>query len=75
MQFVLALVFFMAGSGVGYAALKFWDNSRINGVNNQIANKYKLQTFQDFLNQPCARQLSSSTLSRGLDPRTPRRSL
>ena len=36
MQFVLALVFFMAGSGVGFAALKVWDNSRINGVKNQI---------------------------------------
>ena len=41
MQFVLALVFFMAGVGVGCAALKFWDNSRVNGVNNQIANKLK----------------------------------
>ncbi|MBR0081050.1 MAG: ribonuclease Y [Synergistaceae bacterium] len=36
MQFVLAFVFFMAGSGVGFAALKVWDNSRINGVKNQI---------------------------------------
>ena len=36
MQFVLALVFFMAGSGVSFAALKYWDNSRINGTKNQI---------------------------------------
>ncbi len=36
MQFVLALVFFMAGSGLGYAALRAIDNSKINGVKNQI---------------------------------------
>ncbi len=37
MQFVLALVFFMAGSGLGYAALRAMDNSKINGVKNQIS--------------------------------------
>ncbi|MBR0167347.1 MAG: DUF3552 domain-containing protein, partial [Synergistaceae bacterium] len=37
MQFVLALVFFMAGSGLGYAALRAIDNSKINGVKNQIS--------------------------------------
>ncbi|MBQ9420095.1 MAG: DUF3552 domain-containing protein, partial [Synergistaceae bacterium] len=41
MQFVLALVFFMAGSGVSYAALKIWDNSRLDSVEKQIANKLK----------------------------------
>ncbi|MDY6399302.1 MAG: ribonuclease Y [Synergistales bacterium] len=41
MQFVYALVFFMAGSGVSFAALKFWDNSRLNSVDNQIANRLK----------------------------------
>ncbi|MBQ6775473.1 MAG: ribonuclease Y [Synergistaceae bacterium] len=39
MQFVLALVFFMAGSGVSYAALKIWDNSRVNNADRQIANR------------------------------------
>lgn len=37
MQVVLALVFFMAGSGLGYAALRAIDNSKINGVKNQIS--------------------------------------
>ncbi|MBQ7733080.1 MAG: ribonuclease Y [Synergistaceae bacterium] len=41
MQFVLALVFFMTGSGLGCAALKVWDNSRVNGVKNQISNMLK----------------------------------
>ena len=41
MQVVLAVLFFMAGSGLGFAALKAWDNSRINGVNNQISNMLK----------------------------------
>lgn len=41
MQFVYALVFFVAGSGVGFAALKIWDNSRLNSVDNQIANRLK----------------------------------
>ena len=41
MQFVLALVFFMTGSGLGYIALRAWDNSRINGVKNQINNMLK----------------------------------
>lgn len=37
MQYVLALLFFMAGSGLSYAGLKAWDNSRINGTKKQIA--------------------------------------
>ena len=41
MQFVLALVFFMLGSGLAYAGLKVWDNSRINGTKNQISNMLK----------------------------------
>ncbi|MBQ9595196.1 MAG: ribonuclease Y [Synergistaceae bacterium] len=41
MQFVLALVFFMTGSGFGYVALRAWDNSRVNGVKNQISNMLK----------------------------------
>ena len=41
MQFVLALVFFMTGSGLSYAALRAWDNSRVNGVKNQINNMLK----------------------------------
>ena len=41
MQFVLAFICFMAGLGAGGAALKFWDNSRLNGVNNQIAARLK----------------------------------
>lgn len=41
MQYVLALVFFMAGSGLGYAALRAIDNSKINGVKNQISNMLK----------------------------------
>ena len=41
MQFVLAFIFFAAGLGVGGAALKFWDNSRLNGVNSQIENRLK----------------------------------
>ena len=36
MQFILALVFFVAGAGIGFSAMKFWDHSRINGVKNQI---------------------------------------
>ena len=38
MQYVLALFSFIAGSGLGYAVLRAWDNSRINGVKNQITN-------------------------------------
>ena len=41
MQFVLALVFFMLGSGLAYAGLKAWDNSRINGTKNQISSMLK----------------------------------
>ena len=41
MQFILAFIFFIVGIGVGWAALKMWANSRVNGVNNQIANKLK----------------------------------
>ncbi len=41
MQFVLALVFFMLGSGLAYAGLKVWDNSRINGTKTQISNMLK----------------------------------
>lgn len=41
MQFVLALVFFMAGSGLGYAVMRTLDNSRINGTKNQISNMLK----------------------------------
>ena len=41
MQYVLSLLFFIAGSGLGYAALRAWDNSRINGVKNQISNMLK----------------------------------
>ena len=41
MQFVLALVFFIVGVGIGGTALKFWDNSRLNGVNKQITNRLK----------------------------------
>ena len=41
MQFVLALVFFMTGSGLGYTIMRAWDNSRINGVKNQINNMLK----------------------------------
>ena len=37
MQYVLAVLFFMAGSGLSYAALKAWDNSRINGTKKQVA--------------------------------------
>ncbi|MBQ7155616.1 MAG: ribonuclease Y [Synergistaceae bacterium] len=37
MQYVLALLFFMAGSGLSYAGLKAWDNSRINGTKKQVA--------------------------------------
>ena len=41
MQYALAFIFFLAGIGVGGAALKFWDNSRLTGVDNQIANRLK----------------------------------
>ena len=41
MQFVLAFIFFIVGVGIGSAALKFWDNTRLNGVNNQITNRLK----------------------------------
>ncbi len=41
MQFILAFIFFIVGIGVGWAALKMWDNSRVNGVNNQIAQRLK----------------------------------
>ena len=41
MQYVLALLFFMAGSGLSYAGLRAWDNSRINGTKKQIAEMLK----------------------------------
>ena len=41
MQYVLALLFFMAGSGLSYAGLRAWDNSRINGTKKQIAAMLK----------------------------------
>ena len=41
MQYVLALLFFMAGVGLSYAGLRAWDNSRINGTKQQIAAMLK----------------------------------
>ncbi len=41
MQYVLALFTFIAGSGLAYAVLRAWDNSRVNGVKNQISNMLK----------------------------------
>mgnify|MGYP002624604076 CR=1 FL=1 len=41
MQFVLAIVFFIAGLSTGVAAVKFWDNSRVNGVKQQIETMLK----------------------------------
>ena len=41
MQYLLALLFFMAGVGLSYAGLKAWDNSRINGTKKQIAAMLK----------------------------------
>lgn len=41
MQYVLALLFFMAGSGLSYAGFRAWDNSRINGTKKQIAEMLK----------------------------------
>ena len=41
MQYVLAVLFFMAGVGLTYAGLKVWDNSRINGTKKQIASMLK----------------------------------
>ena len=41
MQYVLALFTFIAGSVLGYAVLKAWDNSRVNGVKNQISAMLK----------------------------------
>lgn len=41
MQYVLALFAFIAGSGLGYAVLRALDNSRINGVKNQVSNMLK----------------------------------
>ncbi|MBR0256611.1 MAG: DUF3552 domain-containing protein, partial [Synergistaceae bacterium] len=38
MQYVLALFAFIAGSGLGYAVLRALDNSKINGVKNQVSN-------------------------------------
>ena len=38
MQYVLALFSFIAGSGLSYALLKAWDNSKINGVKKQISD-------------------------------------
>ena len=38
MQLALALLAFIAGSGLSYAALRAWDNSKINGVKNQVSN-------------------------------------
>ena len=38
MQFVVLAVFsFIAGSGLSYAVLRAWDNSRVNGTKNQIS--------------------------------------
>ena len=37
MQYVLALLSFMAGIGLAYFAIRTWDNSRINGTKKQIA--------------------------------------
>ena len=41
MQYVLALLFFMAGGGLSYVSLRAWDNSRINGTKKQIAAMLK----------------------------------
>lgn len=41
MQYVLALLFFMAGVGLSYASIRAWDNSRINGTKKQIAAMLK----------------------------------
>ena len=41
MQYLLALLFFMAGVGLSYAGLRAWDNSRINGTKQQIAAMLK----------------------------------
>ena len=41
MQYVLAVLFFMAGAGLGYTGLRAWDNSRINGTKQQIASMLK----------------------------------
>lgn len=41
MQYALALLAFIAGSGLAYAVLRAWDNSRVNGVKNQISNMLK----------------------------------
>ena len=42
MQFVvLALFSFIAGSGLSFAVLRAWDNSRVNGVKTQISDMLK----------------------------------
>ena len=41
MQYVLALLAFIAGSGVAFAVLRAWDNSKVNGTKNQIAEMLK----------------------------------
>lgn len=41
MQYVLAVLFFMTGSGLTYAVLRTWDNSRINSTQKQIAEMLK----------------------------------
>ena len=41
MQFVWAFIFFAAGGGVAYAAVKIWDNSRLNSVDRQITERLR----------------------------------
>ena len=41
MQYVLALISFIAGSGLAYAGLRAWDNSRVNSVKKQISDMLK----------------------------------
>ncbi|MBQ6663982.1 MAG: DUF3552 domain-containing protein, partial [Synergistaceae bacterium] len=41
MQYALALLAFIAGSGLTYAVLRLWDNSKMNGVKRQISAMLK----------------------------------
>ena len=41
MQYELALISFIAGSGLAYAGLRAWDNSRVNSVKKQISDMLK----------------------------------
>ena len=41
MQYALALLAFIAGSGLTYVVLRLWDNSKMNGVKRQISNMLK----------------------------------